>query len=210
MRKNLRAHRLAVLLGVGVVGTLLTSGAAIALHDAGTIHACASSRGGDLRLVADAGACGKSEFSVEWNKQGPAGPQGPQGPMGAPGPAGPQGDPGPQGPQGPEGPQGPAGPTGPAGPAGGIAGAHQVFELGALDSNSPKGAEVMCPAGEVALGGGYNFGVTAANMPIAMHMSLPITDGSGTPVGWRVEGVEVVATADAWRPVVSVVCAPAS
>ena len=200
---------------VGVLASLvllvLSSGVAIAVHDANTLHACASKKEGTLRLVSDPGACNAArEFAVEWNKSGEPGPVGPQGPAGPQGPSGPQGETGAAGPEGSQGPAGPAGPTGPTGPGGGVAGAHDEFELGTLDSQTPKSAEVFCPDGEFALGGGFNLGLTATNMPVAVQLSLPLTDSDGTPIGWRMQAVEVVPTSDEWRPVVSVVCAPAT
>ena len=92
----------------------------------------------------------------------------------------------------------------------GVRGAYRRFELGILDSTSPKGVQVFCDAGHVALGGGFTFGVAEENMPIAMHESRSIPGADGvTPVGWAVWGVEVVATDRDWRPTVNVVCAPA-
>jgi hypothetical protein len=110
---------------------------------------------------------------------------------------------GPQGPAGAAGPQGTAGPQGPSG----IVKAHRVFQLGNLDSTSLKSVQVMCPAGEIALGGGFNIGKVEPTPPVAVLLSLPVLDGE-KPVGWRVEAVEVAAYANSWRPVVSVVCAP--
>jgi hypothetical protein len=70
--------------------------------------------------------------------------------------------------------------------------------------------EVMCPAGEVALSGGHNIGKTDPNPPVSVLLSLPIKDATGKPIGWQMEAVEVIAYANDWRPVVSVICAPAS
>lgn len=178
----------------------------------GTITACFTKSGGALRVIdAEAGqTCAKNEIQLQWSKQGVPGPQGPQGPAGPAGPAGPQGETGPAGPEGPAGPAGPAGPQGPAGPAGGVAGAHEKFELGLLNSTSPKGVEVRCDAGEVALGGGHNIGKTEPNPPVSVLLSLAIKDPDGKPVGWRMEAVEVVPTDTDWRPVATVICAPAA
>lgn len=115
--------------------------------------------------------------------QGPKGPTGPQGAAGFQGPPGapglPGGSPGPQGPAGPAGVAGPAGPTGdpgPDGPAGdpgatgavGIQGAAATLAGSTLLTNlrdstttytvtSTTLAEYssFCPAGYVAIGGGW-------------------------------------------------------
>ena len=120
--------RTAVAVSTAVVGgALLASGAALANHDAETLHGCYHNRTGALRVVLDGSQCDRSESPIEWSREGPAGPAGPQGPAGADGatgpqgPAGPQGEPGPTGatgPQGPAGPQGEPGPTGATGPQG--------------------------------------------------------------------------------------------
>lgn len=179
--------------------------------ESGTIHACYSRSGGTIRVIDNAVTnCKQGETALSWSKQGAPGPQGPAGPQGPQGPAGPAGPEGPQGPAGPAGPQGPEGPAGPAGPAGGVAGAHQVFELGNLDSTDVKGVQVLCPAGEVALGGGHNIGKVDPNPPVSVVLSLPVVDGMGTPIGWRMEALEVVPYANSWRPVVSAICAPAA
>ena len=56
------------------------------LSRADTIEACAKTRNGKLRVVADPTECKKREFSISWESdgpEGPAGPEGPQGPAGA-------------------------------------------------------------------------------------------------------------------------------
>lgn len=94
-----------------VAGTLGLVSAAYAGHDAGTIHACKSTRGGEVRIVSSASDCSSREVHLTWSERGPQGPAGPQGEPGPAGIQGPQGVTGPQGVQGPEGPQGPAGPS---------------------------------------------------------------------------------------------------
>ena len=208
MRRVLHA-RLSVPALLSAILLVMSAGVAAAVHDAASIHACAARSDGNLRMVADGSLCqDRREAAVTWNTAGAPGPQGPQGPQGPAGSTGLAGPPGPEGPTGPAGPIGPEGPAGPAGPAGGVAGAHDEFALGVLDSQTPKSAEVFCPVGEVALGGGFNIGLTAQNMPVAVQLSLPLTDSNGIPIGWRMQAVEVVPTSDDWRPVVSVICAP--
>jgi hypothetical protein len=90
-------------------------------------------------------------------------------------------------------------------------GAHYVFQLGALDSINVKGAEVRCPAGELALGGGFNLGKVEPQPPVAVQMSLPLLEsGTGRPVGWRMSATEVGSYAENWRPVAGAICAPSS
>jgi hypothetical protein len=97
---------------------------------------------------------------------------------------GPQGIPGPQGPQGLQGVAGPQGPQGPEGPP-------AVTTIDVVNSGGavPSPVETMCPAGEIATGGG---GVTGASA--ALTESRPILDADQFPVGWRVAATETVQT----------------
>jgi len=114
----------------------------------------------------------------------------------------------------PTGPKGDKGDRGDKGAKGdpGIVKAHEVFRLGTLDSTATKVVTVMCPAGEIALGGGFNIGRVEAQPPVTVLTSIPITDATDTTktVGWRVEAAEIGAYANDWRPVAVAVCAPAS
>jgi hypothetical protein len=83
-----------------------------------------------------------------------------------------------------------------------------VFALGTLDSTDVKSVQVSCPAGERALGGGFNIGKVESNPPVAVQLSLPVTDASGKPIGWTVTAVEVTSYTNLWRPVADVICAP--
>ncbi len=111
----------------------------------------------------------------------------------------------------PAGPKGDKGDKGEKGEKGDPAStkAHRVFQLGTLDSTAVKSVNVMCPAGEVALGGGFNIGKVDPQPPVSVLLSLPIVQGD-KPVGWTVEAVEVGAYANSWRPVATAVCAPTS
>jgi hypothetical protein len=60
-----------------VVGSSLSG--AVAEPSTEVIHACAKNNNGQLRLVAEAEACKKSEHAVQWGVQGPTGPPGPAG-----------------------------------------------------------------------------------------------------------------------------------
>jgi hypothetical protein len=111
----MRKHRLGALL---LVATAAVTGAAV-VHSAATepepgiIQSCKHRSTGQLRAVADASKCRRSERPLSWNAVGPAGPQGPPGPQGDAGAAGAEGPAGPPGPQGPPGPAGPKGEPGP-------------------------------------------------------------------------------------------------
>ncbi len=123
---------------------------------------------------------------------GPAGPEGPAGPAGpAGGPVGPAGPEGAVGPQGPPGPQGPAGAdgadgadgaTGPAGPTGatgavgpaGVSGYVLASNQAAFSGNGANTVSVSCPAGTVALGGGYQSTVV-----LNVSASSPTAGGAG-------------------------------
>lgn len=119
---------------VAVFGTTV----ALANNDGNTIHACARTQTGALRMVNAPSDCTKAEMSLEWNKQGPAGAVGPQGvagpkgDTGPAGPAGPAGATGPAGPAGADGATGPAGPQGPAGPAGAGASGYSFRNSGPI------------------------------------------------------------------------------
>jgi hypothetical protein len=210
--KMSKSQRIVAAGSVGVLLALaLVTFASATIPDSNdVIHACYDSKSGDLRVIdAPSKACAKFEVSLSWDQHGLPGPVGPAGPAGPTGLQGPQGEQGLPGPSGPAGPQGVPGPAGPPGPGGGVAGAHEVFELGVLDSVGVKGVSVMCPAGEIALSGGHNIGKTDPQPPISVLLSLPVNDVTGVPVGWQMEAVEVVAYAGDWRPVVSAICAPA-
>jgi hypothetical protein len=190
----------------GFILLTLAAGAAIAVHDANTIHACTSRRDGALRLVNDPSDCRQIETAVEWNIEGP---QGPQGPQGVPGPAGPQGPPGVEGPPGPEGPPGSPGPEGPPGPPGpgGLAGFHNVIEIGESNEGDFKFLTVRCPEGEIATGGAAGIGGVSNT-----DSGIPVLIASG-PVGNPAKGWSASATSrwsnrnEPWNLVVTAICA---
>jgi hypothetical protein len=98
---------------------------------------------------------------------GPAGAVGSAGPIGPAGPTGPiglRGLPGPDGPQGVPGPQGPIGPVGAQGPAGGISGYQIVQAESEFTTVLQHTAEVDCPAGKKATGGGGSTGYSGARL----------------------------------------------
>lgn len=111
------------------------------------------------------GAPGSPGASGSPGAVGPRGDTGPAGPAGPAGPVGPPGAVGPAGPAGLTGAMGPAGPVGPAGPQGPAAGATRVIAVRSLGIGGvPEQLStqtVSCPAGQVALSGGYS-GLPAA------------------------------------------------
>ena len=121
-----------------------------------------------VAVMAIAPALSSCGSPVEAQSQGPQGPAGPMGPQGVAGPSGPTGPVGPQGPQGPAGstafgatgPQGPAGPQGPTGPQGatgrdGVPGILFVVNQYTIPPMSGGTTYGVCPAGKVAIGGGF-------------------------------------------------------
>jgi hypothetical protein len=124
--------------------------------------------------------------------QGRQGPQGLRGPDGIPGPRGPDGDPGDRGPPGVAGPDGPAGGPGPTGPKGLIgpmgaipASGYVVIEASPLNSVSSglATAKARCPAGRIALGGGYTVknasGQEVLPMDLKVQRATVLDDMSG-------------------------------
>lgn len=104
----------------------------------------------------------------------------------------------PSGPQGEPGPQGQKGDTGPPG----ISGLEEVNAFSAFDSNSPKGATAVCPAGKRVIGGGAF--VNAFGGPVALRTSVP---QSGSGLSWIVEAYEPVAHAGEWNVNARALCA---
>ncbi len=172
----LRSRKALVLILAALV--TLAGTASIATAHGGNdaqIHSCVTKVGGVVRIIPATSSCiALTEDPLDWNIQGIQGPAGPTGRRGAPGPQGPAGPPGPPGPIGPAGPRGvagPAGPIGPAGPAGpsgpagspgptGPTGPSGLAKVHVVSENVPFSAgtanrRVSCPAGELAIGGGF-------------------------------------------------------
>jgi hypothetical protein len=86
---------------------------------------------------------------------------------------------------GPQGPQGPAGPTGATGPAG-IPGVVMVESaMVTLASGAVNGTFASCPAGDVALGGGWDGGTTP---PVLATVAY--NDPIGNDTAWNVTMVD--------------------
>lgn len=115
---------------------------------------------------------------------GADGAAGAQGPTGADGAVGPQGATGADGAVGPAGPTGDVGPQGPTGAAGGVTGLQFVYaasytQIPPLTNQATSTAS--CPAGKVAIGGGYEVNPTSGAADrfekINLVSSLPSADG---------------------------------
>nr|WP_286672582.1 tail fiber protein [Cohnella hashimotonis] len=133
---------------------LLLSGASVyaaaaASKTTSTIYACAKNDG-QIRIVAKAASCKKTEKAISWNVVGPKGDKGdrgapgPQGPQGAKGDAGPTGAIGPQGAKGDAGPIGAIGPQGAkgdAGPTGAIGPQGAKGDAGPTGATGPQGVK---------------------------------------------------------------------
>jgi hypothetical protein len=94
-----------------------------------------------------------------------------------------------RGKRGSEGENGQNGPTGPTGPAAG-AGAQVVPQTCTINPDAPdqvgdsEGCQALCPAGFVAVGGGYQ-GPTVIEALGQVVASFPTQNGSGQPNGWQ-------------------------
>ena len=117
---------------------------------------------GPMGPAGAAGAMGPAGPVGPAGAVGPQGPAGPQGRDGAAGPAGPAGAPGAMGPAGPAGPAGAMGPMGPMGPRGpaGVSGYEVVSTLWPatpqnVGSFATLTGSASCPAGKIAISGGY-------------------------------------------------------
>lgn len=97
------------------------------------------------------------------------------GQAGSPGAQGERGPIGPAGPKGATGPAGPQGPPGPAGPSGVSGWEYQVSPGRSIPGNEGGSAQVDCPAGKRALGGGGS----ATSFGMQLVSSAPTDTGDG-------------------------------
>jgi hypothetical protein len=102
-------------------------------------------------------------------------------------------------PAGQKGDKGDKGDAGPAGPAG-VSGWMLVSNSSPSDSDSPKTAQVTCPEGKKALGGGGSVGGAAG---LALAVSRPFSPQGN---GWVATGREIVATGSSWSVGVYAIC----
>ena len=100
---------------------------------------------------------------------------------------------GPPGPAGAVGAVGPAGPTGPAG----ASGYELVTVAGASNTNATKTTNAPCPAGKVAVGGGYLITGATAGLEVTYNATSAANN-------WRVTASR--STANAWGLTVQVIC----
>ena len=131
---------------------------------------------------------------------GQRGPAGPAGDRGERGPVGRQGAVGQIGPAGPKGDTGSAGPQGPAGAPGpsGISGwEYQVSAGQSIPGDEGGIAQVDCPTGKQALGGGGS----ATSFGMQLVSSAPTDTGNGWVVLYQ-NGYPSARTVFAW-----VICA---
>lgn len=131
-----------------------------------------------------------------------------------PGPEGPAGPAGPQGPAGAAGEQGPAGPEGPPGPAGtdgilDIYTAKPTSGIVAVPAGQLRQSTVLCNAGYVALGGGYDLANATNVSAVVRHDGFGGTYANGMFNGWRVS-VQNTATTGSFNLSPYVVCAQLS
>lgn len=147
-----------------------------------------------LILAMGAGADAASRYIINSTKQiKPSvlaqlrAPQGRTGPQGV-GAAGPQGLTGPVGPQGPQGTTGATGAPGPEGPTGGFKVTEHVREHIGTNAKGELGqpAEVGCPLGEEATGGGGGVWQEGDSGKPYIVSSRP-TVINGVNSGWVIE-----------------------
>ena len=123
--------------------------------------------------------------SVLSKLKGARGPSG-QSVTGLTGPQGPKGDTGATGATGAQGAQGPKGDTGAAGHNGATQVAvYSVASTLAASSTSGATAEVSCPAGTVATGGGAGYNASGSGYLPRVALSVPLPVGTSPPTGWR-------------------------
>lgn len=141
------------------VGPSLVTFAHEGIGGSNKIHACVSSDRTIRQASSNAGAaCPAGQTALHWNRKGP------------------KGDTGARGPQGEQGPEGPAGPAG-----------LGVIEVATtVATQGSKTADVSCPDGMMAVGGG---GSATENK--AIMKSYPTVGGVAaaegeTPDGWHV------------------------
>src|SRR5690242_1795373 len=183
-----------IVIAAGAVLAVSAGAAYAAGSNTDVVYACKLNHAGTIRLIDPshsglAGKCTRAETQISWNRQGPAGAAGPagqQGPKGDMGLQGPKGDTGLQGPKGDTGLQGPKGDTGPQGAPGapgtnGLAGIHIISASTPSGPNTVVNGVLNCPAGQIAIGGGFTtVPPGAAPVPGAyVSSSAPTPDGLG-------------------------------
>ncbi len=128
-------------------------------------------------LLPIGGVCGAGELMVSWNRSGPTGPQGPRGYAGYPGPTG----------------------------APGVSGYEVVVaHFDTADNNGQTSGYAWCPAGKVAVGGGYNSADPPTFATAYAYQNNPIVAGGQS--GWQAHLVRTDGGAGDWQFAVFVIC----
>lgn len=89
---------------------------------------------------------------------------------------------------------------------GNVPGLERVTNASSLTSNSPRTVEVFCPAGKLAISGGFDLDGSITD--VALYRSAPILDeDTNGPIGWTLTAFEVFPTDDLWSADIQVLCA---
>lgn len=89
---------------------------------------------------------------------------------------------------------------------GNVPGLERVTNASSLTSSAAKVVEAFCPAGKLAISGGFDLDF--ATTDVAVYTNTPILDEeSNEPIGWSVSAVEVFPTDGLWSVAVEVLCA---
>jgi hypothetical protein len=89
---------------------------------------------------------------------------------------------------------------------GNVPGLERVTNASALTSADSKNVDVFCPAGRLAISGGFDL--DGSTTDVAVYTNAPILDEeSNEPIGWSVSAFEVFPTDGLWSVDVQVLCA---
>jgi hypothetical protein len=89
---------------------------------------------------------------------------------------------------------------------GNVPGLERVTNGSPLSSSDSKSVEVFCPAGKLAISGGFDL--DGSTTDVAVYRNAPILDEeSNEPIGWTVTAFEVFPTDGLWSADVQVLCA---
>ena len=170
---------------VATAAVVLASGGVAAATEAlsdETIHACAKTENGRLRVVAADEACQDNETALTWSQRGPRGEKGEKGDKGDKGEPGDAGAAGRTGAVGETGPQGPAGEKGEKGDTGPQGEKGEKGDTGPQGEKGEKGDPGA--AGETGPAGPAGKGMTVRTIKVG-----PAGDAATVPV---IEGGELV------------------
>lgn len=89
---------------------------------------------------------------------------------------------------------------------GNVPGLEHVTNTSPLSSGSSRDVEAFCPAGKLAISGGFDL--DGSTTDVALYTNEPILDdASNEPIGWSVTAFEVFPTDGMWSVDVHVLCA---